>query len=109
MPTTPKSRAAGAQEYTEIVSFLHDECTAYAHLAGVGAVTPRGISGPNFVPQVIMFRLKGIVLLRIKLLDPETVKDPKTLASVLLFLTTTLYEGNLEAACSHAKMIAHLL
>jgi hypothetical protein len=56
-----------------------------------------------------MLKMKGLALLRKKLTKPHLIVDPKTSASMLLFLTAELYEGNLEAVSYHARMIAHLL
>lgn len=106
---SPEIRAAGAQEMAEMVSFLHDETTAYCHLARIVAAMPKSSTGPDFVSQSLIFKVKGVASLRKRLLNSDALKDPRTSTSILLFLTAELYEGNLEAAAFHAKMIAHLL
>lgn len=102
-------KAASTQAFNEIIAFLHDECTAYPHLARIVAVMPRGSAESISTSQSVMFKTKGLISLRKRLMSPDSLFDPKTSASVLLFLTAELYDGNLEAASFHARILAHIL
>jgi hypothetical protein len=105
----PDVGAAVTGAMAETVTFLHDECTVYGHIAKIAAVMPRGSVAPELASQIPSFKVKGLASLRKKLMNPESLLEAKTSASMLLFLTAELYEGNLEAAATHGKMIAHLL
>jgi hypothetical protein len=105
----PDVGAAVTRAMAETVTFLHDECTVYGHIAKIAAVMPRGSVAPELASQIPSFKVKGLASLRKKLMNPESLLEAKTSASMLLFLTAELYEGNLEAAATHGKMIAHLL
>jgi hypothetical protein len=96
--------AASAQAFDEIVAFLHDPSTAYPHLARIMAVMPQRSESESAA-----FKMKGLTSLRKRLMHPDSLVDPRTSASVLLFLTAEVYDGNLEAAAFHARILAHLM
>ena len=105
----PDVQAAVVGAFAETITFLHDECTAYGHIAKVAAVMPKGSMASELASQIPLFKLKGLASLRKKVTNSASLLDAKTSASMLLFLTAELYEGNLEATATHARMIAHLL
>lgn len=102
-------RAATSQAFDEITAFLHDECTAYAHLARIVAVMPQNSVKPGSTSLSVMYKHKGLLTLRKKLIHPDSLLDPKIPAAILLFLTAELYDGNLEASSFHARILAHIL
>lgn len=104
-----QDRAVEAQEMAEMVSFLHDECTAYSYLARIIAVLIKDFGRTDLVPESLFLRAKSMALLRTRLANPHVLADPRTSIYLLLFLTTEVYSGNFEAAACHAKMIAYLL
>lgn len=105
----PQVRNATDRDYAEVVSFLHDESTAYAHLARIAAAMPKSESNTSVVSQSLVFRTKGIAALRRRLLNKDNVQDQRTYDSILLLLAAENYDENFEAALFHAGMIAHLL
>ena len=105
----PDVQAAVVGAFAETITFLHDECTAYGHVVKVAAVMPKGSIAPELASQIPVFKLKGLASLRKKVTNSASLLDARTSASMLLFLTAELYEGNLEATATHARMIAHLL
>lgn len=105
----PDVPAAVIRAFAETIEFLHDECTMYPQIAKIAAVMPKGSIAPEILSQIPVFKMKGLALLRKKLTNPDSTMDLRSSASMLLFLTAELYEGNLEAASVHARMIAHFL
>lgn len=102
-------KAASVQAFDEIVAFLHDECTAYPHLARIAAVMPKESAQIGSVSQSVKYKTKGLAALRKKLMSSNSLLDPKIPASALLFLTAELYDGHLEAASFHARILVHIL
>jgi hypothetical protein len=102
-------RAANSQAFDEITAFLHDECTAYAHLARIVAVMPGNSAKPGSTSLSVMYKNKVLLTLRKRLMHPDSLRDPKIPAAILLFLTAELYDGNLEASSFHARILAHIL
>jgi hypothetical protein len=102
-------KAAVTSAMDETLTFLHDTTTAYAHIAKIAAVMPKESVASELATQIPTFKLKGLASLRKRLMDPKSLQDASTSATMLLFLTAELYEGNLDAAATHGNMIAHVL
>jgi hypothetical protein len=100
---------ASFQAFKEIIAFLHDEYTAYPHLARIAAVMHKSSAESSSVSESVKYKTEGIAALRKRLICPSSLLDPKTPTAVLLFLTAELYDGNLEAALVHARILAHIL
>jgi hypothetical protein len=97
-----------SRQWAFTVSFLQDECTAFAYLAQtVAAMPPDDLSHQRALHvESLSFKVKSVELLRQRLLT--SVNDPATHRAMELLMAGAVYSQDFTIAKHHADMLAHL-
>lgn len=99
------------REWAECVTFLQDECLAFAHLARIASIVASDadllVRNPTFKTQALVLKSKTMTILQHRLV--ESLHDARAYNTILMLLNAELYTRNLDAAKYHAAVLARLL
>lgn len=99
------------REWTECVTFLQDECLAYAHLTRIASIVASDrdlLAGTSaFQTQALVLKSKTMTILRERLI--KSLYDASACKIILMLLNAEIYARNLDAAKVHAVVLARLL